>query len=152
MNRQFYTIFYWKNISFFLFFFFRIMKYKVWFVVFIACFQDSWLVRRLESPSGKLPESTQPQKLGVSDVGGDMCFLSPYSYSWALYACILYIQYAHTHAYVYVDISYIKVSRVSEVCQEEAVYTVLTWLFVHMSSAFLYLFYLCNISSQYLAL
>lgn len=51
-----------------------------------------------------------------------------------------------------VYISYNKVSKLAEVCQEEAEYTVLTLLFVHMDSAFLYLFYLCNISSQYSAL
>lgn len=58
----------------------------------------------------------------------------------------------HTHTYVCVYISYIKVSTLSEVCEEETEYTLLTLQFVHMNSAFLYLFYLCNISSQYLAL
>lgn len=69
-----------------------------------------------------------------------------------IYMCIIYTVCAHTRMRACVYISYNKVSKLAEVCQEEAEYTVLTLLFVHMDSAFLYLFYLCNISSQYSAL
>lgn len=56
-----------------------------------------------------------------------------------IFVYIIYTVCTHTYTCECMYVSYIKASKLSEVCQEEAEYTVLTLLFAHMNLAFIYL-------------